>query len=316
MLALAIFLAFRFSPWPMAFVITRVFASGEAESEARLARHVPPGIETQRDLAYGPGPDDRLDLSRPVDAAGPLPVIVWVHGGAWIAGSKDGVYNYLRVLAGEGYATVAVEYSTGYGSRYPTPVQQVNAALAYLAQHAEKLGLDTGRLVLAGDSAGAQIAAQVALLATDPAYAAALGIAPDFDPAMLNGVLLLSGAYDIANVDMDGDMGWFVKTVLWAYSGVRDFMEDERFLLMAVTPRVTAAFPPAFIASGNGDPLSPQAVKLAARLRDLGVRVETLFFPKGYEPAQPHEFQFNLDSAEGRQATDAMMRFVGEVVRR
>src|SRR5690606_13717969 len=134
-------------------------------------KHVPADIVTRRDLAYGSGPDERFDINHPQGADGPLPAIVWVHGGGWIAGSKDGVANYLKVLAGRGYATVGLEYSTGLGSAYPKPVEQVGAALRHLVENAAELGIDTSVLVLAGDSAGAQIAAQVALIVTDPAYA-------------------------------------------------------------------------------------------------------------------------------------------------
>ncbi len=116
-------LAFYLSPWPSAFVIARAFSGGDTASEARLEKHVPAGIVTRRDLAYGKGVDEIFDINYPGGASASLPVIVWVHGGGWIGGSKQGVANYLKVLAGQGYATVGLEYSTGYGSVYPKPVR-------------------------------------------------------------------------------------------------------------------------------------------------------------------------------------------------
>lgn len=216
---------------------------GDRASEAALEKHVPGNIVTRRDLAYGEVPDEIFDINRPGDANAPLPTIVWVHGGGWIAGSKDGVANYLKVLAGRGYTTVGVEYSTGFGATYPKPVEQVNAALGYLVRNAADLGIDPDAIVLAGDSAGAQIAAQISIITTDPAYAERIGIAPALEPRQLAAVLLLSGAYDIGSVDLDGDQGWFLRTVLWAYSGTRNFLADERFMLASVSDHVTAAFP-------------------------------------------------------------------------
>lgn len=305
------FLAFRFSPWPSVAIIAYAFSGSDRASEAALARHVPRGIATRRNLRYGRGSDEVFDLYRQGSAQGLQPAIVWIHGGAWIAGSKDGIANYLRVLAGHGYTTVGVEYSTGYGSRYPRPVEQVNAALAHIVRHAGELGVDPDRVIVAGDSAGAQIAAQVALLSEDPGYARKLEIAPLIDPGRIKGLVLVSGAYDIGAVDLDGDYGWFVRTVLWAYSGSHDFMNDERFRLASVTDHVSATFPPSFVSSGNGDPLEPQAKRLADLLQAAAVPVETLFFPDDREPALPHEYQFNLDDPAGPIALERILAFAG-----
>lgn len=309
-LVVVVVLAFRLSPWPTVIVIQYAFGKGDAASEARLAKHVPPGIVTRTDLTYGTGPSEVFDINLPPGATAPLPAIVWVHGGAWIAGSKAGVANYLKVLAGHGYATIGIEYSTGYGTTYPTPVRQVNAALGHILANAGELGIDPDRIILAGDSAGAQLAAQVANIVTDPDYAARVGIEPLIAPGQLRGVLLVSGAYDMQAVTVAGDMSWFVNTVLWAYSGVKDFVEDEQFNLASVAHFITADFPPAYITSGNGDPLSPQAERLAASLTDLGVPVSSLFYPADHEPALPHEYQFNLDTDEGQQSLEQMLAFL------
>ena len=315
-LIVAIVLAFRLTPWPSVAIIQHAFSHGDQASEAALEKHVPDKIVTRRDLAYGKGPDEIFDINYPEDTNRPLPTIVWVHGGGWVAGSKDGIANYLKVLAGHGYTTVGVEYSTGFGVTYPKPVEQVNAALGYLVRNAAKLNIDPDAIVLAGDSAGAQISAQLAIITTDPSYAGQMGISPSLNPERLAAILLLSGAYDIEQVDLEGDFGWFVKTVLWAYSGTRDFMNDERFRLVSVTNYVTNAFPPSFISSGNGDPLAPQAAALARKLEHLGVRLDSLFFPAEYSPPLPHEYQFNLDTPAGQKALGQMLAFAGAIVQR
>lgn len=310
-LVVIVVLAFRLSPWPTVAIIQYVFAGGDAASEERLGRHVPPGIVTRADIAYGQGPSERLDVFTREGAAA-QPTIVWVHGGAWIAGSKEGVSNYLRVLAGEGYTTVALEYSTGYGTTYPVPVEQVNAALGYVLAHAAELNVDPARIVIAGDSAGAQIASQVALIATDPAYAGKVGIAPAVPAGTIKGAILVSGAFDLEGIG--ADPSWFVRTVLWAYSGVHDFMADERFKLATIVGNLSAGFPPSFITSGNGDPLEPQAHRMAERLAELGVSADTLFFPADLEPALGHEYQFNLDTPQGAEAFAAILAFLRKTI--
>jgi acetyl esterase/lipase len=311
-LAVVVVLAFRLSPWPSVAVIEYLFSKGDAASEARLLKHVPPDIAARLNLRYGPGPDERMDVFRQENATSVQPGLVWVHGGGWIAGSKEGVSNYLKVLAGHGYTAVAIEYSTGYRGTYPKPVEQVNAALGYVVAHAAELGIDPAGIILAGDSAGAQLAAQVSLLTTGPAYAAEVRIPPALEAGQIAGVVLVSGAYDLEGIDLNGKFGWFLEAVLWAYSGVRDFMNDPRFKLASVTEHVTAAFPPAFISSGNSDPLAPQAVQFSEALAKLAVPTETLFFPDDYSPALPHEYQFNLDEPAGAEALERILAFLAE----
>jgi len=121
--------------------------------------------------------------------------------------------------------------------------------------------------------------------------------------------MLLSGAFDIEAVNAEGAFGWFATTVLWAYSGVRDYLGDEKFKLVSVTRYVSKTFPPSFISSGNGDPLAPQAVALAKALGQQGTTVDSLFFSADREPALPHEYQFVLDDAAGQEALSRMLAF-------
>jgi acetyl esterase/lipase len=79
---------------------------------------------------------------------------------------------------------------------------------------------------------------------------------------------------------------------------------------MSVPAHVTAAFPPSYISSGNADSLAPQAVALANRLREVGVRTEVLFFPADHQPPLRHQYQFNLDSAAGRESLERMLAFL------
>ncbi len=298
------------SPWPGAFAIRLLFEHGAAQAATAMARHVPPGIEARYAIPYEADPTSRLDLYRPGNARAPLPTIVWVHGGAYIAGGRRDVENYLRILAARGFAAVAVGYSLAPGATYPTPIRQVNAALGFLRREAASLGLDPARIVLAGDSAGAQIAAQLAAMATGPGYARAIGIEPALPAESLRGVVLFCGPYDVTKVRLDGPFGIFLRIVLWSYSGRRDFMEDDAFLRMSVTPHVTAAFPPAFISVGNADPLAPHSEELARALVAKGVSVETLFFHPDHQPPLGHEYQFDLDGEAGQRALERAVDFL------
>jgi acetyl esterase/lipase len=93
-----------------------------------------------------------------------------------------------------------------------------------------------------------------------------------------------------------------LSTVTWAYSGERNWRDAAGFERMSVARYVTPNFPPTFISAGNADPLLPQSELMHRRLRENGVAVTALFFPADHEPRLAHEYQFNLDQADGRLA--------------
>lgn len=314
-LALVVLLSFWFSPWPGALLIRTVFDRDGVAANAALAKHVPPGLVERWNVAYDPtDPELTLDVFLP-PASGrsgpPRVTVVWIHGGAFISGDKDQIANYARVLAGRGFAAVGIDYAIAPGALYPTPVRQANAALGYLRAHASELGLDASRLVLAGDSAGAHISAQLANLLRVPEYARAIGIEPSVPGGLLAATVLFCGPYGIDGIDLDGEFGSFLRTVLWAYLGRKDFAADPRLDAFTVSRHVTRDFPPTFISVGNVDPLAPQSYALAKALQANGVRLETLFFPADHTPALNHEYQFDLGTDAGRLALERLVAFLG-----
>ena len=303
--------ALELSPWPSALAYRWWMDHGGVEMNLALEEHVPPEVGARLDHHYDANdPDALLDVYFPESATKPLPTIVWVHGGGFLAGDRRQVGNYLRILAGRGYTTVAVGYSLGPASHYPTPLRQVNAALAYLERNAIPLRIDPEHLFLAGDSAGAHIAAQMANIVSSPEYAKTVGIEPAIRRAQLRGVILHCGLYDLGLAKFDGLYGHFMRTIVWSYSGVKEFGEKARLPEFSIPRNVTGNFPPAFISVGNADPLRPHSRLLADALAKRGVKVDALFFPDDYRPALPHEYQFHLDTGAGREALDRTVRFL------
>lgn len=307
---------FGISPRPAAILIKYAFnRGGDAMSEA-LVKHVPPGVVSTLDERYDANDGDALlDVfypSRVVNTDAVLPLILWVHGGGWVSGDKSQVANYLRILASKGYTVVGVNYAIAPHKTYPVPLRQVNAALAYLQANAKRLHIDSSRIHLAGDSAGAQIAAQVANIVSVPSYAQQLGIQPAIERGQLRGVILYCGAYNAKLVTFSGPIGVFMKTVLWSYAGKKDFLTDLQFQTASVIDFVTPAFPPTFISVGNGDPLAPQSRAMAQALEKQGVKIDGLFFPVTHKTALPHEYQFNLDTEIGWQALERSLGFISK----
>ena len=116
-----------------------------------------------------PGPAGPLPyrLYTPLGAgSGPLPGIVYFHGGGWVFGSLESHDALLRMLANEsGCRIVSIDYRLAPEHKFPTAVEDAYAASKWVAMNAANLGIDPARLAVAGDSAGGNLAAVVAQLA-------------------------------------------------------------------------------------------------------------------------------------------------------
>ncbi|MGA8552071.1 MAG: alpha/beta hydrolase, partial [Stellaceae bacterium] len=145
---------------------TEARAQMEATARSRKAEPLPVARSEERTIP-GPGGQIRLRLYSP-NAAAPVPAIVYYHGGGHVIGSLDTHDLIARNLCAGAKALVAsVDYRMGPEHKFPAAVDDAFAALAWVHANAASLGADPGRLGVHGDSAGANLAAVVALLARD-----------------------------------------------------------------------------------------------------------------------------------------------------
>ena len=118
-------------------------------------------VEIARDLSYGPDATDRwrkLDVWRPAEpACAPRPAVLFVHGGGFRTMSKRTHWAFARALARMGYVVFTIDYRLGPEQPFPAPLQDVAEAYLWVLEHASAHGADASRLVLAGESAGANL---------------------------------------------------------------------------------------------------------------------------------------------------------------
>jgi acetyl esterase/lipase len=228
---------------------------------------LPAGAEEHRDITYyaGPGAEGnkhRLDIWVPAGGPG-LPVVVFIHGGAWRFGDRDtrfDTYQKLgRKLAARGILTVVPSYRLAPEHQYPAFVQDAARAVKWVQENIAGYGGDPRRLVLMGHSAGAHIAA---LLAADPRWLKEAGA----DPARISGVIGISGPYDI--VATEKRMSGMIRDAFgddpatWSDASVGTHVRQPprpRFLLA--------------VASRDPESLHRQALALLEAIRKAGGRV-------------------------------------------
>lgn len=315
-----VFLAFELSPWPSAMLIRHVFTGNDRAVLAALQKHTPTiPITVIANQQYKPGDHNALlDVYIPQSAEGAnqtLPVVIWTHGGAWVSGDKTDDGPYFRLLAAQGFVVVSLNYTLAPAKTYPTQIFELNDAHAYIVAHASQFHINPDKILLAGDSAGAQLTSELDALITNPSYASKVGIKPALQPSQLAGTVLFCGIYTLkdmreADPNLPKLVSWGDDQVLWAFSGTRD---NSSPIIHQMSPYfyVTKDFPATFISGGNDDPLTTkQSIPLATKLKGLGVPVSTLFYAAGHQPRLPHEYQFNLDTADGQEALTQLIQFL------
>ncbi len=244
-------------------------------SEARVLFDEMKGI-------FGRGPelhsveDRKNDLGVPVRVYRPndardLPVVVYFHGGGWVLGNIESHDAVCRNIAKSADAVVvSVEYRLAPEHKYPAAFDDAFSATQWVADHASDLGVDASRLVVAGDSAGGNLAAAVALKARDtggPAIAKQVLIYPVIEPDfMTDSYLSCAEGHGLTRTTMQ----WFWDQYI---SG-----EDDRRYACLANANVEN-LPPAFVLTAEYDVLCDEGEKYAARMKAAGVDTTIKRYP-------------------------------------
>jgi acetyl esterase/lipase len=239
------------------------------------------GVEIVRDARYGAHERHRLDVFRPAGARD-LPVVVFVHGGGFVAGDKstDGTPYHDNVglwAARRGMVGVTMNYRLAPEHRWPSGAEDVGAAVAWLVANVAAHGGDPSRIVLMGSSAGATHVAGHAGMA-------------DRDPSV-RGVVLLSGAYDLPLFDD--------ASILAPYFG------PDPAALAAASPLpglVASGLPILFAVAQHDPPVSHrQAAALFGALFERDRRVPPMAFLPGHNHFTEVLHLNAVDDVLGRQ---------------
>lgn len=206
-------------------------------------------------VAYGPDSRQKLDIYKPSIATSPLPVLLFVHGGSWKDGSREGYEFVGRAFAARGYLTLVINYRLLPDHKFPAFVEDVALAIAWAEKQAAGFDGDAKRIYVVGHSAGAYNAALAIL---DRKYLVAAGV----DASSLRAVATLAGPFDFLPLD--------TPVTIATFGGVAD---------QASTQPINFArgdAPPFLLLTGTEDttvfPKNSRA--LEKRLLELGAVVE------------------------------------------
>ncbi len=148
----------------IAAIAAVLLAAPSASAGEQRRAPAPEGVEVLRDVVYGKGGwrDLRLDIYRPKERpAQPMPVLIWIHGGAWRAGNKRSGAGHLVPFAKMGVFCASISYRFTQEAPFPAQIEDCKCAVRYLRAHAEEYGIDPGRIGVWGSSAGGHLVAML-----------------------------------------------------------------------------------------------------------------------------------------------------------
>jgi len=251
------------------------------------------GVSLERDVHYLPSrnPAHRLDVYRPRTNE-PRPAVMYVHGGAFSTLSKDTHRVMALSFAARGYVVFNINYRLGPREGYPAPLEDAAAALAWVEDNAARFGADRSRLVLAGESAGANLVTALAVAATERREEPFARAVYERNPA-IRAVLPIYGLLDLHDLHRFTAhprlRPWLKRMIVDAgasYVG-RPIRENAQRAPLASPLRLLAAaasedarpLPPFFAAAGTADPLLDDSRRLQLAVEARGGICRLAIFP-------------------------------------
>ncbi|MBV1798643.1 alpha/beta hydrolase fold domain-containing protein [Siccirubricoccus sp. G192] len=213
-------------------------------------------------------------VHRPSRGTGPLPVLVYLHGGGWVWNSIDTHDRLMReYAAAAGCAVIGPDYALSPEAAFPQALEECAGVAAWVAAHGAEWGLDPARIVLGGDSAGANLAAGAALLLREAAK-----------PVALRGLLLNYGVFD-SRLDTPSyrefatGYGLTLERMEFYWRSYAPREADRLSPLAAPLRGDLAGLPPCLLQIAELDVLASENLAMADRLRQAGVAVEAAVIP-------------------------------------
>ncbi|MFC0234037.1 alpha/beta hydrolase [Vagococcus entomophilus] len=261
--------------------------------------------------------ENKLDIYLPKkETSKKYPVILWVHGGAFITGDKKGLKDWGSMMASQGYIVVAMNYEVAPAAHYPAPVIQTSEVYAYLKKNAHHYpNMDLDKLIVGGDSAGAQIAGQFIAVQTNKSLADEMKMKQVVPKDTIKASLLYCGPYDIKYLtNVEGRLNrFFIGQLGWAYIGQKNWQQTQAARNASVSQQVTAGYPPTFLTDGNSGSFEKHAKRLEKNLKEKQVPVTTLFFDGKKQIS--HEYQFKLRTTEAKECFSQTKTFLEKYVK-
>lgn len=228
------------------------------------------GITVSEKTVSQDGRSVKLYVVKPDQAKGPLPVVLFIHGGVWIAGDFENHKRLVRDLAvGAGAAVVFVEYTPIPDAIFPTQLEESYAAAKWVVTHGDEIGVDGTRMAVAGNSVGGDMAAALAIMAKDrggPNFRFQALLIPAVDTSVDTGSYREFGTGRFLARDFM-KFGWDI------YAPDAKTHDNPYVAPLRASVERLKGLPPALVVTAENDPLRDEGEAYAHKLAEAGVPV-------------------------------------------
>ena len=291
-------------------IVRTLFTIGDLKRD--LGWVPPTNVETVENLSYGSCDKwHLLDLYRPKDKEGKLPVLLNIHGGAWVYGDKKVYAPYCMYLAAQGFAVVNASYRLAPKHTFPAPLEDVGSIMEWVVTNAKRYRLDPSNLFLVGDSAGAHLATAYTAIQLNQEYAKAFPGITVSKKLVPKALVLNCGVFDI-----EGEVerrGALLTPFLTDILGEKP--TGSSIKIMSPVRYITPDFPPVYLATSNGDFLRKHSHRLKEVLEQQ--KIDYVFKEYGNnKKTQGHVFHLNLKNKVGQTCNQEQIKFVRKIMER
>lgn len=282
-----------------------ILSATRSDKKRDAAIPLPKGVTQCRSISYGPhGDSNLLDVYYPDGINEALPTIVSIHGGGYVYGSKEIYRRYGMDLASRGFAFVNFNYRLAPKCKFPTPLYDTNSVMEWICKNAARYHLDPTRIILVGDSAGAQLTSQYGAVWSNPEYAALFGIqVPDIRICALG---LNCGMYDLHEKAAFPRKGYALD-----YFGKELKAEDPRLCILEA---INEKYPPAYITTAVNDFLKDCAEPMYEFLTARGIPCAWKCYGTAEQKEVSHVFHVNIALPEAKQCNDDSVEFFRQYI--
>lgn len=267
-------------------------------------------IEVIYDEKYSDDKNCNMDLYRDVTLNGRLPVVLYIHGGGFVAGGKEFRRTLARWYASRGFFVLNVNYGLCPDCVFPEQIKNLADVLAWIKKNAKTYNLDLDKLVVAGDSAGAYFASMLACVTEDEKLQKKLGVKTDLH---FVGAILNCGLYDLKSI-LDRRLALGLNNKIFeAFAGIKkeDIYEYEYKDTCSPLKMVNKKFPPTFLIYAKKDVFcAGQAEKLEKKFIEKNIYYESFY---STSPFLNHCFSLEWKNKSTEKVMDLQSLFLEKI---
>ncbi|EGP4803501.1 alpha/beta hydrolase [Enterococcus faecium] len=312
-----VFLINQITPKPISLLVRKQFDTSEKEQvyarpddfQQKIKQ-----IDSNKEISYpSKYKNNHMDIYTPKTEKKKLPILFWMHGGAYVGGDKNDCRDYLEYLCSDTQQIVVnIDYERSPEAKHPTPVTQLNEAIQ-AAKKEIKEQADWSNISIGGDSAGAQISGEYLLALQNEEIKKADQLDPTLENKQITKFVSLSGLLDPSAFTQVSDKisSFLYAKCGWAYFDNKNFERLEEVKHLALARHTDHWTQKIFLTDGNTNTFTKQMEQTASIFEKAGVEVTKVDYTEK-NVVLNHEYQFDFSNKQAQETYQKLVAFFKE----